>query len=60
MACRASPSTAGSQIPDVPALVATGYTARSPYGGVWKVLRKPYAIEDLLDALDACAAGVVA
>jgi signal transduction histidine kinase len=41
--------------PELPALVATGYTSRSP-GGVWKVLRKPYAVEDLLDALDACAA----
>jgi CheY-like chemotaxis protein len=39
--------------PQLPALVATGYTARAP-GGSWKVLRKPYAIEDLLDALDAC------
>lgn len=42
--------------PGLPALVATGYSAR-PAGGVCKVLRKPYAIEDLLDALDACTAG---
>ncbi|MBE7368100.1 ATP-binding protein [Ramlibacter pallidus] len=41
--------------PDLPALVATGYTSRPP-AGVWKVLRKPYAVEDLLDALEACAA----
>jgi CheY-like chemotaxis protein len=45
--------------PDVPALVTTGYSARAPHG-VWKVLRKPYTIEDLLDALDACAAGAPA
>lgn len=42
--------------PELPALVATGYSAR-PTEGVWKVLRKPYTIEDLLDALDACTAG---
>ncbi|MCE3269790.1 MAG: hypothetical protein K0S57_187 [Ramlibacter sp.] len=41
--------------PKLPALVATGYTSRTP-DGVWKVLRKPYAMDDLLDALDACAA----
>lgn len=41
--------------PDVPALVATGYSARPPEG-VWKLLRKPYAIEDLLDALDVATA----
>jgi CheY-like chemotaxis protein len=41
--------------PQLPALVTTGYTARTP-DNVWKVLRKPYAMEDLLDALDACAA----
>jgi signal transduction histidine kinase/ActR/RegA family two-component response regulator len=42
--------------PDVPPLVTTGYTARAPRGAV-KVLRKPYTIEELLDALDACASG---
>jgi CheY-like chemotaxis protein len=42
--------------PELPSLVATGYSAR-PAEGVWKVLRKPYTIEDLLDALDACTAG---
>jgi CheY-like chemotaxis protein len=41
---------------ELPALVATGYSAR-PAEGVWKVLRKPYTIEDLLDSLDACTAG---
>jgi hypothetical protein len=41
--------------PELPALVATGYSTRAPQG-VWKMLRKPYTIEDLLDALDACAA----
>nr|WP_275403498.1 ATP-binding protein [Ramlibacter algicola] len=41
--------------PDVPALVATGYSARPP-DGAWKLLRKPYAIEDLLDALDTATA----
>jgi CheY-like chemotaxis protein len=41
--------------PELPALVATGYSTR-PAEGVWKVLRKPYTIEDLLDALDACTA----
>ncbi|QJW83380.1 response regulator [Ramlibacter terrae] len=42
--------------PQLPALVATGYSARPP-AGVSRVLRKPYAMEDLLDALDVCAAG---
>ncbi|MGV3570817.1 MAG: ATP-binding protein [Ramlibacter sp.] len=42
--------------PNLPALVATGYSARPP-AGVSRVLRKPYAMEDLLDALDVCAAG---
>jgi len=42
--------------PELPSLVATGYSAR-PAEGVWRVLRKPYTIEDLLDALDACTAG---
>jgi CheY-like chemotaxis protein len=40
--------------PDVPALVATGYSARAPEG-VWKLLRKPYSIEDLLDALEVAS-----
>jgi signal transduction histidine kinase/CheY-like chemotaxis protein len=40
--------------PEVPGLLATGYSARTPEGA-WKVLRKPYSIEDLLDALDAAA-----
>ncbi|HYF18474.1 MAG TPA: ATP-binding protein [Ramlibacter sp.] len=39
---------------ELPSLVATGYSARPPEG-VWKVLRKPYTIEDLLDALDLAA-----
>jgi DNA-binding NtrC family response regulator len=37
--------------PELPALVATGYSARAPQG-IWKLLRKPYSIEDLLTALD--------
>jgi signal transduction histidine kinase/ActR/RegA family two-component response regulator len=41
---------------ELPALVATGYSAR-PAEGVCKLLRKPYTIEDLLDALDACTVG---
>lgn len=40
--------------PDVPSLVATGYSARPPEG-VWKLLRKPYSIEDLLDALEVAS-----
>lgn len=44
---------------EVPALVATGYSSRPPHG-VWKLLRKPYAIEDLLDALDAATAASAA
>jgi CheY-like chemotaxis protein len=40
--------------PEVPGLLATGYSARTPEGA-WKILRKPYSIEDLLDALDAAA-----
>ncbi|TFZ07862.1 ATP-binding protein [Ramlibacter humi] len=40
--------------PELPALVATGYSARPPEG-VWKLLCKPYVIEDLLDALDVAA-----
>lgn len=40
--------------PELPALVATGYSARAPEGP-WKLLRKPYTIEDLLDAIAACS-----
>ena len=40
--------------PELPALVATGYSSKPPEG-VWKMLRKPYTIEDLLDALDVAA-----
>lgn len=42
--------------PELPALIATGYSARTP-SGAWRLLRKPYTIEDLLDALERCAAG---
>ncbi|MCG2594615.1 ATP-binding protein [Ramlibacter sp. XY19] len=40
--------------PKLPALVATGYSSQ-PLGAA-KVLNKPYAVDDLLDALEACAA----
>ena len=40
--------------PQLPALVATGYTSHAT-GGLARVLRKPYAMDDLLDALDSCA-----
>jgi CheY-like chemotaxis protein len=39
--------------PGMPALVATGYSARTTQGP-WRVLRKPYSIEDLLAALEEC------
>ena len=41
--------------PEVPALVATGYSARA-IDGSWKSLRKPYTIEQLLEALQASVA----
>ena len=41
--------------PEVPALVATGYSARTTEGP-WRVLRKPYVIEDLLATLEAICA----
>jgi CheY-like chemotaxis protein len=38
-------------LPELPTMVATGYSDRTPEG-VWKLLRKPYTVEDLLDALE--------
>jgi CheY-like chemotaxis protein len=41
--------------PGMPAVVATGYSTQLPPSGV-QILRKPYAVEDLLRALQVAVA----